>query len=495
MVTWLSFALSPALAAEPNLLMVGNSYTSRNNLARALSTLMVQDVPGYSDVNSAAITRGGYLLSQHLADADGSRGDTALRAALVTGGTTWDTVVLQEQSQTAGFPQNSGAWMDSHNAAMGLDEFIAQNGAQTVFYMTWGRRDGDAQNPSIYPDYNTMQDALAEGYLTYANDASTAQRPVYVAPAGYAFRTVWNDVSDAGGDPTHPDSDFYTLYSADGSHPSLRGTYLIAATMLATLTGREATSLAGYVDQGLAVDAQAALADVAKRTVLDDPLGELPYPWVFHWDDWDGPISGDTLRPLVWLDGAAETERMEVGSAGNAGRFWLQDGASLTVGELRVGADGVGEVEQRGDVIAASILIGPDGHWTFEQGTIQVAHWTGDLTVPIDGTLVLEGLTEVTGTATIDGVLSFSGAIDAGPVEVLAAQRIVWEQAVLDLPVGASGQLERRDGRDVLVVSGDTGQTTDNPSLISDEGGCGCRTTSPMGPWWALLLLMGRRRR
>ena len=468
MISLLPIVLTSALAAEPAVLMVGNSYTARNNLSDVLGELMIQEVPGYSNVSRTAITPGGYTFSQHLADADGTRGETALRQALVTGDVVWDTVFLQEQSQTAGFPQTDGSFLASHASALALDEMVAAKGAQTVFYMTWGRRDGDSQNPSLYPDFNAMQDKLAEGYLVYAAETSTVERPVYIAPAGYAFRTVWN---------------FYALYTGDGSHPSMNGTYLIAATMLATLTGREATSLANLTDAGVSEETQIMLSDVAKRTVLDDPLGELDYPWVYTFSDWSGVIAGDTLLPLVWLDEAAEAGELEVGSDLGAGRLWLEANAALTVDVLHVGATGPGAVQQRGTLVANEVHIGTDGTYDLKRGTLQVNTWAGDLTIPEKATWIVDGHSDVVGDVRLNGTLSFVGDPSGNGHVAVSANHIVLGEVVWDLPEGWTATVEGSDGGEVLVLS-----NGDAASGDLDETGCGCQSGGANG-WWGLIIL------
>ncbi|NCG20269.1 MAG: hypothetical protein GWP91_14770 [Rhodobacterales bacterium] len=356
--------------------------------------------------------------------------------------------------------------------------------------MTWGRRDGDSQNPSLYPDFNAMQDKLIEGYLAYAADTSTTERPVYIAPAGYAFRTVWNDVSDTGGDPTDPDSDFYALYTGDGSHPSMNGTYLIAATLLATTTGREAGRLTVLTEAGFSEDTQEMLADVAKRTVLDDPLGELNYPWVYAFSDWTGAIAGDRLRPLVWLDEAAEMGDLEVGADIGAGRLWLEANAALTVDVLQVGVNGPGAVQQRGALVANEVHIGADGTYDLKRGTLQVRSWAGDLTVAEKATWIVDGHSDVEGDLVLNGTFSFVGEPSSDNHPAVSANHIALGEVVWNLPDGWTASVEGSEDGEHLVLSNgseDAGEPGDT--------GCGCQS-GDAGGWWGLafLGLLGRRR-
>jgi hypothetical protein len=52
---------------------------------------------------------------------------------------------------------------------------------------------------------------------------------------GAAFAAIREDDLAAGRDPLDSSSLFFRLYAADGSHPSLEGSYLAAATCVCTL--------------------------------------------------------------------------------------------------------------------------------------------------------------------------------------------------------------------------------------------------------------------
>tara|TARA_B100001094_G_scaffold276264_2_gene284360 strand:- start:480 stop:845 length:366 start_codon:yes stop_codon:yes gene_type:complete len=89
--------------------------------------------------------------------------------------------------------------------------------------MTWGRRNGDKQNPGAYPDFLTMQKKISRQY-------SQAARGNYadVAPVGHAFSHL--HASDK--------SIFASLYKKDGSHPAPSGGYLAACVLFGKITGK-----------------------------------------------------------------------------------------------------------------------------------------------------------------------------------------------------------------------------------------------------------------
>ena len=74
----------------------------------------------------------------------------------------YDTVILQDQSQVSGFHIFSNFQQDRINPVIAIDSLIQENGANTMLYMTWGRRNGDTMN-GFYPDFKTMNRLLMEG--------------------------------------------------------------------------------------------------------------------------------------------------------------------------------------------------------------------------------------------------------------------------------------------------------------------------------------------
>jgi hypothetical protein len=196
--------LEPAAGREaaPRILFIGNSYTGQ---IRAMLTDLVAASP-YADAIFEFITPGGRTLEQHLANPN-----TIDR---IRNGN-WDIVVLQDQSQTpALFPGKF------EKAARQLNHLITEAGALTAFYQTWGRRDGDRQNPDRFPDYATMQDALTKAYGKTAHDLEATLIPV---------GSAWHALREG-----HPDLG-RQLYKNDGSHPSSQGAYLAACLFYAIL--------------------------------------------------------------------------------------------------------------------------------------------------------------------------------------------------------------------------------------------------------------------
>lgn len=236
----LSAACLQALAAAgekpKRILFIGNSYTGGT---RPAFDQLVKALPDPKPTVAYRL-HGGWLLEKHLADAKTI--ETIEKGR-------WDIVVLQEQSQAPSLPGKfSKSFHDSVAAFAGL---IRKAGARPVLYMTWGRRDGDARNRAVNPDYETMQNRLSRGYRT-AGDA----HGIAVAPAGEAWRLVREADAALGAE----------LHRGDGSHPSAKGAFLSACVLYATLFGADPPQLSRL--SGLAAEEIALLRKAAQAAVV-----------------------------------------------------------------------------------------------------------------------------------------------------------------------------------------------------------------------------------
>lgn len=238
------FCLSLSLWAQQTkeVLFLGNSYTNANNLP-----MMVHDIAlskGDTLIYDSN-TPGGYTLNGHSAN--------VISQDLITKGS-WDYVVMQEQSQLPSLP-DSIFHINSLNVAITLAGQIRAVNPVTIpmFYMTWGRKNGDASNCGWWPQvctYAGMQSILRSNYLIMG-DTNMAE----VAPVG----AVWRDV--------RANNSSIELYAGDGSHPSLAGTYLAACTFYASIFHK--SPVGAYFPQNLnAADAQ-IIQDQAYQTVFD----------------------------------------------------------------------------------------------------------------------------------------------------------------------------------------------------------------------------------
>ena len=252
-----------------SVMMMGNSYTNANNLASVLEGVV--DADGYN-ATVRSVTSGGMKLPQHWQNVNtsGNQWNTTLR------GSAWDYVVLQDQSQVPSFPTTELMWQQSKNAAVNLSHAVEEEGAQTVMFMTWGYRNGDSLN-SFNNNFTNMQARLTEGYTRYAENISSAGNSVWMAPVGLAYKTVHDAVVAAGDDPTVSGNLFYDLYTSDGSHPSLSGSYLAACVFHSSLTGD--TCVGSNDSVNLNATVKLALQQAADDTVFNQTSGMSYYPW------------------------------------------------------------------------------------------------------------------------------------------------------------------------------------------------------------------------
>ncbi|MBL7765469.1 MAG: DUF4886 domain-containing protein [Chitinophagaceae bacterium] len=243
-------------AEKRRILFIGNSYTGVNDLPNTVKNLALS----FGDtLEIDSNTPGGYTFNMQSTDA------TTL--SKIKAGN-WDYVVLQAQSQEPAFSP-AQVESDTYPYAKKLCDSIRayNNCAEILFYMTWGRKNGDASNCAAYPPictYAGMQQRLRESYLEMA-DSNNAT----CVPAGVA----WKNLRAA--------FPLIELYQTDESHPSANGTYLVACTFYSSIYHKPSDN-AGYVLSGVSAADALNLQSIASHTVLDSlenwqQSGSIPY--------------------------------------------------------------------------------------------------------------------------------------------------------------------------------------------------------------------------
>jgi tetratricopeptide (TPR) repeat protein len=198
----LAISCSPSKQSDAlRILFIGNSYTFYNSSPELLKGLISEQFPSM-DVETKLISGGGMTLEDHW------QSGIALEA--IEEGS-WDYVVLQEQSKLGmgiiiddkeyfGKTDNFFAYSRKFNEA------IKKSGAQTVFLMTWSRRNQPEE----------------QAILSHAYTAIAKELGAIVAPVGL----VWDEIRT---------DEQLNLYADDGGHPSQEGSYLLATTLFSTL--------------------------------------------------------------------------------------------------------------------------------------------------------------------------------------------------------------------------------------------------------------------
>jgi hypothetical protein len=256
--------MAPVALAEERIYFLGNSYTSFHNGLDWMVKALLEEASPNTTVEAQRSAPNGAKLPRHLQDLDGTNGDTAARHALITGNnTSWDLVVIQDQSGVPAYTY-SDLWWDSLEAGVELNKLIEPTGAVTMFLLTWGRQKGVGPD-DFFSDYPKMQRYLNTGYRQYQQAANNPRS--FVAPAGLAFQLIYDDTISAGG--TEASSPFSDLYSNDGSHPSWQGSYLAALVIYAAYTGHSVAELE-WAPGGIGAERRDYLQSKADEAVFDD---------------------------------------------------------------------------------------------------------------------------------------------------------------------------------------------------------------------------------
>jgi hypothetical protein len=188
-----------------DVLFIGNSYTSSNGLPEMFERMARSG--GYR-VHVAMVAPGGWTLTDHLLSAETLE---KIRS------NEWEFVVLQEQSVIPSLVDTRERQM--YPAVRQLHDEIKAVGADTVLFMTWGRRNGLPSEG--HRDFASMQAALEAGYIKIGNELDLA-----IAPVGFAWRNGLRSASQLD------------LWVEDGSHPNREGSYLAACVFYGVIFGQ-----------------------------------------------------------------------------------------------------------------------------------------------------------------------------------------------------------------------------------------------------------------
>ena len=192
-----------------SILFIGNSYTAVNDLPNWVR--LIGESQG-DTFEAIGYTPGGRTFYGHSTDP---------QVTNLFQQKNYDVVVLQEQSQLPSFPL-SQVESDCYPYAKTLVDSVRANNpfAKIVFYSTWGRQNGDAQNCVNWPpvcSFKGMNQLLHDRYIQMGVD-----NYAWVAPVN----SVWKAIRD---------SSQMNLYQGDGSHPSFEGTHLAAISIYQTI--------------------------------------------------------------------------------------------------------------------------------------------------------------------------------------------------------------------------------------------------------------------
>ena len=229
--------------SQTTALFIGNSYTSSNNLPQLIQDIATSKGQQFLYDTS---TPGGYRWDFHVTN------PTSM--GKIDAGN-YDYLVLQEQSLQLARNEHGYAKHQHHSFPYAdlLDHRSAliDSCHKTMLYLTWGRENGNSiyQSGGYGQEFDDMQDYLTENYLQLASliDAE-------VAPVGEAWREVIQN---------HPQ---INLFTGDGSHPSLAGSYLAACVFYIAFFHEPVSG--AWSPPGLSTSTAQQLQLVADQTVV-----------------------------------------------------------------------------------------------------------------------------------------------------------------------------------------------------------------------------------
>jgi hypothetical protein len=249
-------------------LFIGNSYTSANSLPSLIA--------GFSEANSCpldyeATMPGGYRFLDHATNASTQN---LMRSR------SWAAIVLQNQSQVPAWrPEDVTNESLPHARALALIARENEPHPRLVYFMTWGRLNGDSDNCNYYDLVCTFEgqtQALHDGYSLYADETAGE-----LSPVGLAWAAVHLD-------ETAP-FPYEQLWTGDNSHPTLLGSYLAAAVLYYTLSGNSPVGTsytAGLSSEYAAylVNIAASTVETATRTKKTHNFGNFFIQWSYDTD-------------------------------------------------------------------------------------------------------------------------------------------------------------------------------------------------------------------
>lgn len=253
MKTYLSiyFFLIPIfiISQSYDILFIGNSYTKRNN------NNFPNDVPFHlsqiandlgDTINYDYSTPGGASFYGH---------STNSETLEKINDSNWDYVVLQEQSQKPSRPPEIVESIVYPYAEELINQILQNNSCtNTIFYMTWGRKDGDEEYCNSYPivcTFEGMQSRLRESYLEMSEMFSSSISPVGIS---------WKNSMELNNN--------IDLYIFDNSHPSIYGSYLSALTFYCSIFKKPVVGCS-YFPNKISQSEATFLQEIAQSTVLD----------------------------------------------------------------------------------------------------------------------------------------------------------------------------------------------------------------------------------
>lgn len=222
---------------QTSILFIGNSYTYRNDMPKIFQEI--------------ALSKGRNVYVEHCTKGKATLVKQAKRDEVYEAirSRKWDYIVLQASSRDL-IKDSSIIYGKSIPALKKILAEIERTNpkAEKLFYMTWGYRNG-FKPVRVADSYPKMTHTVKNGYLKLKEMFNIGVVPVGMA--WYKVRQKYEDI---------------VLYVKDGSHPSLKGSYLAACCFYSGIF-REKAIGASYFSK-LGPRTCFLLQKIASQTVL-----------------------------------------------------------------------------------------------------------------------------------------------------------------------------------------------------------------------------------
>jgi hypothetical protein len=223
---------APIAAAEDEakdyeILLIGNSHSSRNNLPGLLTMLIETGLPSKT-VHARTAPRWGFLVD-HLQD-------NKTRQLLES--QPWTHVILQAQKYSS-----SGRYFYPTTAAEELIRRAKLQDAVPIMFPEWPRRGNIEEGQRVHELHQQI----------------AAREPACVAPVGLAWQLALEQ------NPS------LKLHAPDGNHSNRQGALLTAYVLYEVITGKPAAQLPYVASIKVAPDAQEILRNSASESITEQP--------------------------------------------------------------------------------------------------------------------------------------------------------------------------------------------------------------------------------
>ena len=264
-------------------LFIGNSFTYFNNMPSIFKQIAEQSGRA---IEIASHTPGGISVGDYNQGNQAHSVNPLVYDLIFSND--WDFVIIQDNQgrfvlDSAVFPTSSSNVIGGH---LMLRDSIRLNSSctKTVWFAGWAYRDG-------YPPYGNTGIEMIERILTNYRVLNDTAKDV-ISPIGEAWINALNQSSGI------------SLWSSDGAHPSLQGSYLTAVALFSTLFYENPMAydynpgIDSLVAQNLRSYAWQAISDSAHYAIYN--LGGIHSP-----DLWlsGNQITTDTYVQYQWFSG------------------------------------------------------------------------------------------------------------------------------------------------------------------------------------------------